>query len=269
MVFCTKNHRPVWPPDRLIFIPFQFPTGVSLQKKRPAISITAYMDKNYDISKIGADKIALLGLFVVALLVARIIVFSRSAILLSEPIKLTRIGLSVSMPEGNGWKSEKKWRYYENAFYLSSIFVPGSGNPTAEASCRYVLVPETADPQALFMQKAIDAKGKIAKVEQIKKGTITFDWAQIKNSRTSLILIFGTARLPHNHRLDIEVKQIMNDPEMAEQAFKQIIENLNFEENQSIETGTQITAQVKSKSPSMRRRMTHINGFSNNRNAAI
>ena len=76
--------------------------GVSLQKKRWAISITAYMDKTYDIRKIGGDKIALLGLFVVSLLIARFIVVSKSAILLLEPIPLTDTGLSVSMPDGNG-----------------------------------------------------------------------------------------------------------------------------------------------------------------------
>jgi len=205
------------------------------------------MDKNYDISKIGGDKIALLGLFVVALLIARIIVFSKSAILLSEPIKLTRTGLSISMPDGNGWKSEKQWRYYENAFYLSSIFAPGSNSPTAKARCRYVLATETTDPQTLFVQKAFDVEGEIVKVEQIRKDILTFDWAHIENPKTSLILIFGTAKLPHNHRLDIEVQQIMDDPEMAEQAFKQIVKNLNFEENQLIETGAQIIAQVKSK----------------------
>ena len=218
-----------------------------MQKKRPAISITAYMDKSYNISKIGGDKIALLGLFVVALLIARIIVFSRSAILLSEPIKLTRNGLSISMPDGNGWKSEKQWRYYENVYSLRSSFTLGTRNPTAEARCRYVLATETTDLQSLFEQKASDVEGEIVKVDQIQKNTLTFDWALIENPKISLIFIFGTAKLPHNRRLDIEVQQIMSDPEMAERVFKQIVKNLNFEENRLIATGSQIIAQVKSK----------------------
>ena len=74
---------------------------VSLQQRRPAISISAYMDKTYNIKNIGGDKIALLGLIVVSLLIARFIVVSKSVILLSEPITLTDTGLSVSMPEGN------------------------------------------------------------------------------------------------------------------------------------------------------------------------
>ena len=210
---------------------------VSLQKKRLAISITAYMDKTYDIRKIGGDKIALLGLFVVSLLIARMIVVSKSAILLSEPITLTDTGLSVSMPEGNGWKSEKKWRSYENGSSLRSIFALGSRNPTAVAHCRYVKATETTDLQGLFEYKAFDVKGEIVKVDQIYKDTLTFDWALIENMKISLIFIFGTAKLPHNRRLDIEVKQTMNDPEMAERVFKQIVKNLNFEENRLLVSG--------------------------------
>jgi hypothetical protein len=221
-----------------------------LQKNRPAITITPYMDKTYKIKKIGGDKIALLGLFVVSLLIARMIVVSRSAILLSEPIKLPRSGLSVSMPEGNGWKSDKQWRNYENGFSLRSIFALGTKNPTAEARCVYILTNETIDPQNLFVQKALDVEGEIVKEDRITKDTLTFDWAYIENPKTYLIFIFGTAKLSYNRRLDIEVRQIMNDPEMAEQTFKQIVKNLNFKENLLMKTDAQIIAQSKS-----------INGF--------
>jgi hypothetical protein len=195
------------------------------------------MDKTYDIRKIGGDKIALLGLFIVSLLIARMIVVSKSAILLSEPITLTDTGLSVSMPDGNGWKSEKKWRFYENGSSLRSIFALGSRSPSAEAHCRYVKATETIDLQSLFERRAFDVKGEIIKVDHIYNDTLTFDWALIENRKISLILIFGTAKLSYNRRFDIEVHQIMNDPEMAERVFKQIVKNLNFEENQLLVNG--------------------------------
>ncbi len=215
------------------------------------------MDKTYKIRKIGGDKIALLGLFIVSLLIARMIVVSRSAILLSEPIKLPRSGLSVSMPEGNGWKSDKQWRYYEDVFSLRSSFAIGTKNPTAVARCVYIPATGTADIQSLFEQKALDAKGEIVKEDRITKDTLTFDWAYIENPKESIIFIFGTARLSYNRRLDIEVWQVMNDPGMAESAFKKIVQNLIFEENQLeenplIETGSKTITQIKSKG---------INGF--------
>ena len=214
--------------------------GVSLQKKRLAISITAYMDKTYDIKKIGGDKIALLGLFVVSLLIARMIVVSKSAILLSEPITLHDTGLSVSMPQGNGWKSEKQWSLHENGSSLRSIFALGSRNPSAEAHCRYITATETTNLQGLFEYKAFEVKGEIVKVEQIYNDTLTFDWVLIVNPKISLIFIFGTTKLPHNRRLDIEVQQIMNNPEMAERVFKKIITNLNFEDSQLLVSGAAV-----------------------------
>jgi hypothetical protein len=204
-----------------------------LQKKRLAITITVYMDRTYKIRKLGVDKITLLGLFGVSLLIAHMIVVSRSAILLSEPIPLKLSGLSISMPEGNGWKSTKKWIPYENGFILGSSFYR-SANPTAEAICLYIISAETFDPQILFTQKANKYKGEITKIEQIKTDTLIFNWTRIENPKNSNIVVFGTAKLSNNHRLDIEVCQTLNDPEMAEQVFQKIINSLKYEQNQII-----------------------------------
>ncbi len=187
------------------------------------------MDKTYDIKKIGGDKIALLGLFVFALLIARLIVASKSALILSEPIILAHAGLSVSMPSGNGWKSEKQWRDQENGFFLSSSFNISSGKPTAWARCRYLLAADMTTPQMQFEQRASEVDGVIIKTDQTQTDTLIFDWALIEKPQTPLSFIFGTSKLPNNHQLDIEVHQVMGDTEMAELAFKRIVKSLNFE----------------------------------------
>ncbi len=201
---------------------------------RLAITITAYMDKTYDIRKIEGDKIALLGLFIVALLIAHIIVVSKSALVFSEPITLTNSGLSVSMPAGNGWKSEKKWKYHENAFSLSSNFALGSSRPTAWAQCRYLLAAEPTTPQMRFEQKALEVEGRIVKMDQMRIDTLIIDWALIEKPQTPLSFIFGTANLPNNHQFDIEVHQVMGDTEMAERTFKGIVKTLSFKDSRSL-----------------------------------
>lgn len=205
-----------------------------MQKMRLAITITAYMDKTYDIRKIEGDKIALLGLFIVALLIAHIIVVSKSALVLSEPITLTHTGLSVSMPAGNGWKSEKQWRDQENGFFLSSSFALGSSRPTAWAQCRYLLAAEPTTPQMRFEQKALEVEGAIIKLDRMRIDTLIIDWALIEKPQTPLSFIFGTAKLPNNHQLDIEVHQVMGDTEMAERTFKRIVKTLSFKDNRSL-----------------------------------
>jgi len=202
------------------------------------------MDETSGIRKYEADKIGLLGLFAVALLIARLIVLWRSAILLSEPIKLDYTGLSVSMPVGNGWQSRKQWKFRENAFTLSSIFNPGS---TASAHCRYLLAAAKATPDRLFEQKASEVHGTIAKTDQIRMGTLTIDWVHIKKQEMLFDMFFGTTQLPNNRQLDIEVHQTMGDTDLAEQVFKRIAESLEFENNHLLEAGSEIIAEIKSK----------------------
>ena len=66
------------------------------------------MSETYEAKKYWADKIAMSGLFIGAVLIARLIIVSRSAVVLSEPIKSNCAALSVSIPAGNGWQSEKQ-----------------------------------------------------------------------------------------------------------------------------------------------------------------
>jgi len=79
-----------------------------LPKTRLSIIIAAPMSETYTIRRLGGDKVALLGLSILALLAARLVVALKSAVLLSEPIELPRGELSISVPMGNGWYSEEK-----------------------------------------------------------------------------------------------------------------------------------------------------------------
>lgn len=205
------------------------------------------MDETYGIKKIAGDKIALLGLFVAALLIARLFVAFKSVIVLSEPIILTRTGLSVSMPTGNGWRNEKQWKYQESGFVISSNFALDSSKPTAWAYCQYLFAAQKAPPQKWFEQKASELGGAIINMGQTRKDTFTIDWAYIINSEMLLNTFFGTADLPDNRRLNIEVHQIMGDGELAKRVFEGIIKDLKFENNQLLKAGAEIIAAIKSK----------------------
>jgi len=205
------------------------------------------MDKTGKMKKYAADKIALLGIFVVALLIARFIIASRSAIVLSGPIKLPNGGLSVSIPTGNGWQSDKQWRYKENGFTLSSFFAPGSGSVTTLTRCRYLLAATKTTADTIFGQMASDIDGVIEKTDQAPAGELTIDLAHIKNKKTLLEIFFGTVRLPNSRRLDIEVHQTAGDAGLAEQVFKQIASSITFKNNQLLRAGSEIISEIKTK----------------------
>jgi hypothetical protein len=208
------------------------------------------MDETYGIKKAGGDKIALLGIFALSLLAAYFITASKSALLLSEPIELSHTGLALSVPRGNGWLSEKQWKYHENAFTLSSVFAPGLARPIAIVRCQYIVTADKMTVQARFEQKASTVNGTIVKVDQTRKGALTVDWAQVKKTLPygrAQNLFFGTAELPGNRLLNIEVHQIGCSTNIVEKAFRHIVENLNFKDNRLLEAGSEIVAKIKSK----------------------
>jgi len=205
------------------------------------------MSESYETKRYGADKIALLGLFIVALVIARFIIASSSAIVLSGPIKLDYSGLSVSMPMGNGWQSEKQWKFQNNSFDLSSVFNPGSGSVTALVQCRYLLAVEMSGAEARLKQKASAVGGEIAETGRGRLDKLTVDWAHIKKPKTLFDMFFGTVRLPNNRQFDIEVHQATGDSKFAEQVFKRIAESLEFEDNQLLAAGSKIIGEIKSK----------------------
>ena len=218
-----------------------------MQKICLGITITSGMYETYGTKKIASDKIALLGIFVAALLIARFFVALKSVIVLSEPIILPRTGLLVSMPTGKGWRSDTQWKYQDNGFALSSEFALDPGKPTAWAYCQYLFAAQKAIPQVWFEQKASEVRGAIVKTDQTQKDTFTIDWAHIKNPEMLLNTFFGTINLPDNRRFNIEVHQIMGDGGLAERVFEGIIKSLKFKDNQLLKAGTEIIAAIKSK----------------------
>ena len=190
---------------------------------------------------------ALLGLFILALLAARLVVALKSAVLLSEPIELPRSGLSLSVPMGNGWYSEEKWECQENTFVVSSVLSLASDNPVAQARCRYLLAAEPTAHRIRFEQRASEVDGTIVKTDQTQTAALTIDWAHIEKPEILLDMFMGTAELPNKRQLDIEVNQITGDTELAEQTFRAIVTSLDFQDNHLLGAGAEIVETIKRK----------------------
>jgi len=191
--------------------------------------MAAIMDDSHGNKKHEYDKIALLGLFVLSLLMAYLTVTFKSRLQFSDPIRLSQTGLSVSIPSGHGWQSDKQWNNQGNMFSLSSLFPRGSDRPTAWASCQYLLSAEMTAPRMRFEQRASAINAVVTQTSQTQIDTLTIDWAHIEMPELHLNIFFGTARLPDNRQLDIEVGQIAGEVELVELIFKRIIESLKFE----------------------------------------
>ena len=197
--------------------------------------------------KQGGDKIGLLGLFILALIVARFTVALKSAVKLSEPIPLPYTGLSVSMPVGNGWHSEEQWMYHDHTYILSSVFALQSGKTTAWAHCQSQWGSKTAKPEDRFAWKASEVDGEIVETGRTEVEALTVDWVHIERPDFLLTTFWGTARLPNGRQLDIEVHQIMSDPELSKRIFNRILNNLGFKDDPLLAAGAEVTAMIRNR----------------------
>jgi hypothetical protein len=221
MRFCAK----------FVQIPLGAKIGIetaSLQTKCAWISISPSMSDTYTIRRLGGDKIALLGLFVAALLTARLVVGLRSALVLSEPIPLPGTGLSMSVPMGNGWQSEGEWSNRDGVVALRSSFSLGGGEPTAGVICRHLVTTETTTPRLRFEREAGKVNGDIMEINEKRTDMLIIEWAHVKGRESSLTMFLGTAVLPDDGQLDIEVIEITGDAKQAEQVFNRVVESVNL-----------------------------------------
>jgi hypothetical protein len=209
--------------------------------------MAADMSDYRDIKKRGGDKVGLLGLFVLTVLAAYFTVALKSAVTLSEPIPLPHTGLSISMPVGNGWHSEKRWMYLDNTFILSSVFALQPGKTTGRAYCQYRWAAKKAPPEDRFEWKASGIDGEIVETARTQAEGLTVDWVRIERPDFLLTTFWGTAELPNGRQLDIEVHQIMSDPELSRRIFNRILTNLKFTDDPLIEAGAEVVTTIKNK----------------------
>jgi len=202
------------------------------------------MNETYDKKMAVRAKAAFLGLFVLALAAARLVVAMRFAVSLSDPIELAYSGLSVSMPEGNGWRSSKSWDYSRGEITLLGTFAPGVLKATALVKCSYIFPAEIVDVEKRFERRRLAVDGKIVEEGQIESESAVVDWARM-NQADGYNYIFGSAELPDYRRIEIEVQESAGDVDLAERVFKAVASNLSVTDNPLLESGAEMIAKMK------------------------
>ena len=203
-----------------------------------------YMRENYETKKYPLE-LALLGLLVIVVLIARLVVTVRTAVVFSKPVTLQYSGLSVPMPAGRGWQSQKQWKYHDNSFTLSSIFQPTQNSPAVVVQCRYLLAAANASAAHQFRLKASALRGIIEKTDRIKSGTVIIDWAKITQKETPLQTFFAVADLPDNRSFTVEVHHVAGDEGTAQHVFQKLITGLEFQPCELLATGARIVTEIK------------------------
>jgi hypothetical protein len=203
-----------------------------------------------------AEKIALAVILVISLLVARLVVELRSVIRLTAPIELSRLGLSVSMPQGNGWRCDGKWGYGDDGYTVNSIFAVGAGAVRSYARCHYILASQQRTVQERFSEDAATMGGEVVETGRMDAGPsasprgeqagaqqLIVDWARI--SGNELEMVSGVCELAGGRQLEIDVLQTGDERGLAQNIFERIVKGIQFNDNGFLQAGAQVVGEVR------------------------
>lgn len=160
------------------------------------------LSKRYSLVEIG-----LLAFFVLALMLAQLVVNLRQRVTLSEPVALPGSGVSVSHPKGAGWESTKSWQYEtDNSLNLVSKHIYGSKrNALVEVRWRYGLCCPAGSARELLEQRAAAASATFGRIYTIQQ-EVPMAYAAISSpgelNRTYYV---GIARLDYGRTIELQV----------------------------------------------------------------
>jgi hypothetical protein len=190
--------------------------------------------------------LTLFGFFALSLLLAYIMVISKTAVKLSSPIKLGHSGLAVSLPKGKGWDTQQNWQPLTNEYSISSKF-PKEGQFHMLIDCRVVLGKTETSAEDIFQERASQLQGDIIEIYQVDNDTLLFDMASMTKPKTSTSFFIAVARLPFNRSLYIELLQRTGDIDHAREVFHAIAEKTEFHDQGLTQAGADIIQQIKNK----------------------
>ncbi len=216
-----------------------------------------------------ARKIALPVILVISIIVARLIINFRSAIILSAPVELSRCGLTVSMPLGNGWQSDNKWIFDNDGFVLRSVLSIDAA-AQSYAQCQYLLATEPVTAKERFDKQAANFEGQVVQTGQMQIDQLIVEWAKIIPARPDVAreetlnhderpaqskvvgksaayeMVFGICPLAAGRHLEIEVLTQESEEGLAWEIFERIANNIRFSDNGLLQAGAEVVNETTS-----------------------
>ena len=202
------------------------------------------------------EKIALAVILAISLLVARLVVELKGVIRMTAPVELSRSGLSVSMPQGNGWRCDGKWAYGDG-FTINSVFAVRAGQIQSYARCHYILASKQQTIQGRFSEDAEAMSGKVVEMgqmdtgpsasprgEQGGAGKLVVDWARISGD-DGLEMLTGICGLADGRELEIDVLQTGAELGLTQNIFERIVKGIQFNDNGLLQAGVQVVSEAR------------------------
>jgi hypothetical protein len=174
-------------------------------------------------------EVALLAIFMLSLLIAGLIVKLRARVILSDLIPLPGSGLSVSMPESDGWAKTDTWQYEESEdsmMLIGQFGAPGRGNMGVR--WRFVFSTSAGSEQELLEQKAQEISAAIQGFGTMGQECPMVYARMLLPSSPREEVYLGIMRLDSNRSVELLVKSYGFGGFHGENVFKSMAGSIQY-----------------------------------------
>ena len=184
-------------------------------------------------------EIALLGFFVLALVLAQFLVHLKQRVTLSEPISLAGSGLTVRKPVGRSWESMSHWQYEsDNSLTLvSQLMVDTRHTVEVEVCWRYTLCGDGSSPQEILSKRAEQAGAVFGDFLTLDT-PVEMVYAPVRSiDGAGRVYYIGLARLDHGRMIELQVMPKRMGSDYGERLFKTLAASIVYQPSPQLEAG--------------------------------
>jgi hypothetical protein len=198
-----------------------------------------------DIEKVkrySLAELALLIIFVIGLLLAWMVVRSRSRILLTEPIGLRGSGLSVRLPGGTGWEYTPAWTYENDNSMVLAAQRRLSPQTAVKMTWRFEFCSKPVELEDVLAERLAASNAAVQRLE-MPAGT-GMQAARVTASEGAYNAVFLIARKNLDFGRALELQVLPNhpgiDPFYLEDLLRETASSVIYEAPAELEAGMEL-----------------------------
>ncbi len=195
---------------------------------------------NETVKRYSLAEIAMLILFMMGLAIAHVIVKVRHRVVLSEPIALAGLGLSVSMPSNPGWEYETNWRY-ESGNNMALVAQQKAGRSLkSDIQWRYHICSTGGTAEEILRRRVGQSDSRIGPINTTT-GPVSMRYAIVFPSDGDDPFLLGVVPLDFGRHLELRVTVYRElDFTVAETLLQNLAASIHYEKPPMLEAGKEL-----------------------------
>ena len=189
-------------------------------------------------------ELSLLAVFAAGLLIARLVVDSRSRILLGPGIQLIGSGLTVHLPVQRGWQGLTQWQYERDNSFVLPARLASRLSPVMDVYWMYKLNTTAHNSRQMLEELASEAGRKLQDVQDIADAW-PMKYGRLSTLQDGNERYIGTVPLDFGRVLVLQVQSGAGDPALAKEVFLTLARSVRYETPAELARGVELLQKAR------------------------